>query len=114
MFRAAGRLRLGTDGLISVHYPQENGETLLTLREEYMEMQRSGDTELFARFASGETSVMRMRIGEGVGEVPLDTQDYRVRRSKNGWRALLRYRLLFAEGGQAHDLLITIWNSEEK
>lgn len=107
IFRAAGKAGR-EDGALVVCYEQDGDSVELKLTERELFMRRMGESGLSARFVPKRSSVMRLKLGDSEGEIPLEVTDYSVIFTKFGCSANLSYFLLFSEEKQNFQLKIKI------
>lgn len=94
------------DGAFVVRYADEGDAVTLTVREGSLAMAREG--KLSAVFQPHCATEMRVLAGESCGTIPVRTEELCIRRSTDGFTALLRYRLCFPADEQKFTLKIAI------
>lgn len=92
-FNAGGQLSERENGFTAI-YPVEEDVARLELDGSALVMLRSGGSRLQARFSSGEPGELLIGLSEASGGIPLQTHVCSARRTKDGWRILLHYRLM--------------------
>lgn len=95
-FTAVGRLQEHSGGFTAV-YPTQEDEAQLVFSEGALVMRRRGGSELHARFAAGEAGTLFVGVCGHAGDIPLETQICTARRTPDGWRVALKYRLRFED-----------------
>lgn len=95
-FTAVGRVQEHSGGFTAV-YPTQEDEAQLIFSEGALVMRRRGGSELQARFAAGQTGALSVGVCGHAGNIPLETQICTARRTPDGWRIALKYRLRFED-----------------
>lgn len=106
VFRTAGEAEQ-RDGALVVYYEQEGDRVELKLTERALWMRRTGQSVLSACFQTGQTSFMKIKLGESEGNIPVDVSDYSVTFTPFNCLARLSY-FLFSQEKQHFQLKIKI------
>ena len=106
-FASRGTFCGEADGFTAV-YPEDGDEARLELRGRSLSMDRRGACGLHVRFSEGETGEFLIGLENGSGSVPVHTEVCAPRRTRDGWRIALRYRMLFADEIQIFRLNIAV------
>ena len=91
---APGRLER-TESSCTLYYMLEGDEARILMTERDFTMERSGTIRLFARFASGEDTVMTTGFQTLGGDIPLRTHIYSCQNTSEGFLVLLDYSMIF-------------------
>ena len=102
------------DGFLLV-YPQDGDRSQICFRGKTLQMTRTGQTDLSMSFEEGRRTEFVLRLGEERGIVPIETDRCHIRVVQDGWRILLKYRILYAQESQVFHVNIAVkFISEEQ
>lgn len=111
-FYADGDFEEGEDGF-SVFYEEDGDRVSLTVRGDVFFMEREG--MLSAEFRPKKQTAFIFRTDDSAAEIPVFTAFCSAIQTREGYRIVLKYRLLFPQNSKKFSLTINIKiNSEEK